>query len=63
MAIKIETVGELIEALKKFDPGAHAYATWEGITRDIAIYRDKEGQCVVDADDCFYEKGHSDGSL
>lgn len=63
MAIKVETVGELIAVLGKFAPETPIEATWEGIFRDIGIYRGKKGQCILDADELMYEEDFSDGSL
>lgn len=63
MAIEVKTVGELIEALKNFTPETEINATWEGVWRTPKIYRAKDGSCVIDADDGYYEKSFSDGTL
>lgn len=63
MAIAVSTVGELIEALKRFDPSTPVLVTWEGTTQDASVYRGKDGRCLIDADDCVYEPDFSDGSM
>lgn len=62
MAIKVGTVGELIAALGKFDPAARVEISYESTNNDVAVYREKNGNCILDGDDCFYERMSSDGS-
>lgn len=64
MSIDCDTVGELIEALKKFAPETTVCASFEGqIVPSCRVYRHKNGICVIDVDGCFYEHSFSDGSL
>jgi hypothetical protein len=53
------TVGELIEALERFDRKAKVLATWEGIFKSLlkeSIYTGNSDLVLIDADDNFYKK-------
>jgi hypothetical protein len=63
MGIRVKTVGQFIEALKGFNADTPITVTWEGVFRDAIIYRGVEGDCIVDADNGFYEHQFSDGSM
>lgn len=63
MSVEIDTVAQLIEALRKLPPESIVLGSWEGVFESISVYRDKQGRCILDADGCRYERDYSDGTL
>ena len=49
------TIQELINELSKYDPNEEVIATWEGIIREVDIYRAKDGTVMIDADENNYK--------
>jgi len=43
-------VHELIRALQQFNHDAEVVGTWEGVLRDLSVYRAADGRILVDAD-------------
>lgn len=57
------TVKELIHLLTQYPDDEPVIATWEGITREISIYRAKDGAVIVDADDEHYRTRFESGEF
>jgi hypothetical protein len=53
-AKKLQTVRDIIEALKQHPMDARVVATWEGITRDVRVYPAND-MVYIDADEGDYQ--------
>ena len=51
----IKTVGELIEALRLYDPDAYVEGTWEGLLKPIRVYLARNDVVIIDADGGDYQ--------
>jgi hypothetical protein len=49
-------VHELSTVLQQFDQDAEVIATWEGLLRDVEVYRAADGRIIIDADGGNYRE-------
>lgn len=57
----IRTVGELIDALSRFERGAIVLGTWESTIRELDVYSTPSGVVLVDADHSDYREEFESG--
>lgn len=51
----LKTVKEVVMALAAYAPSARVQGTWEGIKRDVRVYRAANGVVIIDVDDGDYQ--------